>query len=115
MGIALLLTGIGFLVLTLGGLERTGDCQANGAEACDRHELSGDSARKQRAAFGPPFRVQEKPAARISAGADFPRGRAANTERNRARSDHMSQKKRIRRLAAALAAAAGGSLTVTVR
>ena len=72
------------------GAER--GCQANGAEACSRSDLSGDSARKQRAAFGPPSRVQGKPAARISAGADFPGGRAANTERNRARSgSHVTE------------------------
>ena len=55
MGVALLLTGIGFLVLTLGGALRRrrsagGERQASRA----RDELSGDSARVERAASGPP-------------------------------------------------------------
>ena len=54
MGAALLLTGIGFLVLTLGGALRAHVSARNGSADRARHRLSGDSAREERAALGPP-------------------------------------------------------------
>ena len=63
MGIALLLTGIGFLVLTLSGALERKPAAAVAPAARDSHELSGDSARKQRAASGPPFALAKPPGA----------------------------------------------------
>ncbi len=108
MGIALLLTGIGFLVLTLGGLERK-ERHASGADSCTARPERRLRSEARGRPSGRPLAFRRNPQREsVQAPISLEAERPTLSEIVQG-VDHMSQKKRIRRLAAALAAAAGAA------